>query len=164
VNVSELEQIPLSDELLNVMRKAARKAIDLREPFITPRAILLALLDDPTVGPAITNVVNRDKVLSATVDENFGVVRLIDDFLPEGEQAAMHRYDTLAFKTPDGRSSMWLNRDAYHIFTEGAQRVDERYYPKQLALGLAAEAVRAPGVLAAIRVEPGLLTDAIYKL
>lgn len=160
----ELEQIPLSDELLSVMRNAARKAIDLREPFITPRAILLALLDDAAIGPAMAGVIIRDKVLSADVEENFGVVRLVDDFLPEGEQAAMTRYDTLAFKTPDGRSSMWLNRDAYHIFIEGAQRVDDRYYPKQLALGLAAEAVRSPGILAAIRVEPGLLTDAIYKL
>jgi hypothetical protein len=162
--VPDLEQIPLSDELLNVMRNAARKAIDLREPFITPRAILLALLEDPAIGPGIEGVVNREKVLGAKVDENFGVVRLVDDFLPEGEQAAMARYDTLAFKTPDGRTSMWLNRDAYHIFIEGAQRADDRYYPKQLALGLAAEAVRAPGVLAAIRVEPGILADAIYKL
>ncbi len=162
--MSELEQIPLSDELLIVMRRAARKAIELREPFITPRALLLSLLDDPSVGTAMAAVVNREKVLAANVDENFGVVRLIDDFLPDGEQPAMTRYDTLAFKTPDGRSSMWLNRDAYHIFIEGAQRVEDRYYPKQLALGIAAEAVRAPGVLAAIRVEPGILVDAIYKL
>jgi hypothetical protein len=162
--VPELEQIPLSDELLTVMRRAARNAIDLREPFITPRAILLSLLDDPQIGPAMGGVVNREKVLAASLDENFGVVRLIDDFLPDGEQAAMTRYDTLAFKTPDGRSSMWLNRDAYHIFIEGAQRVEDRYYPKQLALGVAAEAVRAPGVLAAIRVEPGLLVEAIYKM
>lgn len=162
--MSELEQIPLSDELLIVMRRAARKAIELREPFITPRALLLSLLDDPSVGTAMAAVVNREKVLTANVDENFGVVRLIDDFLPDGEQPAMTRYDTLAFKTPDGRSSMWLNRDAYHIFIEGAQRVEDRYYPKQLALGIAAEAVRAPGVLAAIRVEPGILVDAIYKL
>lgn len=160
----DLEQIPLSDELFAVMRNAARKAIDLREPFITPRGILLALLEDPVIGSGINDVVNREKVLAAKVDENFGVVRLVDDFLPDGEQAAMTRYDTLAFKTPDGRASMWLSRDAYHIFIEGAQRADDRYSPKHLALGLAAEAVRAPGVLAAIRVEPGILADAIYKL
>lgn len=162
--MSDLEQVPLSGELLAVMRRAARKAVELREPFITPRAILLSLLDDQSIGPALANVVNREKVLAAKVDENFGVVRLIDDFLPEGEQPAITRFDTLAFKTPDGRTSMWLNRDAYHIFIEGAQRVDDRYFPKQLALGLAAEAVRAPGILAAIRVEPGFLADAIYKM
>lgn len=160
----ELEQVPLTAELLGVMRRAAKKAIDLKEPFITPRAILLSLLDDPGIGPAIGGVVNRDRVLGAQVGENTGMTRLLEDHMENGEQPAMARYDTIAFKTPDGRTSMWLNKDAYNIFIEGAQRVDERYYPKHLALGLAAQAIHAPGVLAAIRVEPGVLADAIYKL
>jgi hypothetical protein len=160
----EMEQVPITAELLDVMRRAARKAIDLKEPFITPRAILLSLLDDPGVGPAIAGVVNRDKVLGAEVSENPGMTRLIEDRMENGEQPAMARYDTLAFKTPDGRSSMWLNKDAYTIFVEGAQRVDDRYHPKHLALGLAAQAIHAPGLLTAIRVEPGVLADAIYKL
>lgn len=160
----EMEQVPLTAELLGVMRRAARKAIDLKEPFITPRSILLSLLEDPGIGPALAGVVNRDKVLSAEVGESAGMTRLIEERMENGEQPAMTRYDTLAFKTPDGRTSMWLNKDAYNIFIEGAQRVDDRYYPKHLALGLAAEAIQAPGVLAAIRVEPGVLADAIYKL
>ncbi len=160
----DMEQIPLTAELLGVMRRAARTAIDLKEPFITPRALLLSLLEDPGVGPAISGVVNRDKVLGAEVGESAGMTRLIEERMENGEQPAMARYDTLAFKTPDGRASMWLNKDAYNIFVEGAQRVDERYYPKHLALGLAAQAIQAPGVLAAIRVEPGFLADAIYKL
>lgn len=162
--MAELEQIALSEELLGVMRNAARKAQELREPFITPRALLLALLDDPGIGPAIAGVVNREKVLSADLDENFGTVRAIEEFFPEGEQPAITRYDTLAFKTPDSRASMWLTREALRIFVEGALRTGEQYYPKQLALGFAAEAVHSPGVLAAIRVEPGFLADAIYKL
>jgi hypothetical protein len=160
----EMEQVPLTAELLDVMRRAARKAIDLKEPFITPRAILLSLLDDPAVGPAIAGVVNRDKVLGVEVIESPGMTRLIEERMENGEQPAMARYDTLAFKTPDGRSSVWLNKDAYTIFIEGAQRVDDRYYPKHLALGLAAQAIHAPGLLTAIRVEPGVLADAIYKL
>jgi hypothetical protein len=160
----DLEQVPLTPELLGVMRRAAQRAIDLKEQFITPRAILLALLEDPGIGPAIAGVVNRDKVLSAQVGDNAGITRLLEDPMPEGEQPAMARYDTIAFKTPDGRTSVWLNRDAYSIFIEGARRVQERYYPKHLALGLAAEAITAPGVLAAARVEPGVLADAIYKL
>jgi hypothetical protein len=155
--------VPLSEDLLRTMRTAAKKAIELREPFISTRAILLALLDEPVIGPALSNVVSKEKVLSAEVQENFGVVRVIEEHV-DGEQPAMTRYDTLAFKTPDGRTSMWLSREGHNIFIEGAHRVDERYYPKQLALGLAAEAVRAPGVLAAIRVEPGVLADAIFKL
>jgi hypothetical protein len=157
------EHIPISQELLQTMRGAAKIAIDLREPFITPRAILLALLEDPSVGTALGDVVSREKVLSAKVEQNFGNIRVIDDRIP-GETAAMTRYDTLAFKTPDGVASMWLSREAYNIFLEGAQRAEERYSPKQLALGLAAEAVLAPGILAAIRVEPGRLIDAIYRL
>lgn len=160
----ELEQIPLTSELLGVMRRAAKQAIDLKEPFITPRAILLSLLDDPGIGPPLAGVVNRDKVLGVQVGENTGMTRLIEERMENGEQPAMARYDTIAFKTPDGRTSVWLNKDAYHIFIEGAQRVDERYFPKHLALGIAAQAIHAPGVLAAIRVEPGVLADAIYKL
>ena len=160
----ELEQVPLTAELLGVMRRAAQKAIDLKEPFISPRAILLSLLDDPGIGPAIAGVVNRDKVLNAQVGENSGIARLLEEHMENGEQPAMARYDTIAFKTPDGRTSVWLNKDAYNIFIEGAQRVEDRYYPKQLALGVAAQAIHAPGVLAAIRVEPGVLADAIYKL
>jgi hypothetical protein len=142
------EALPLSEDLLRTMRTAAKKAIELREPHITPRAILLALLDDPAIGPALLQVVNKEKVTAAETEDDLG---------------APHD-DTLAFKTPDGRTSLWLSRDAHNIFIEGAQRVEERYYPKQLALGLAAQARLAPGILAAIRVEPGSLTDAIYKL
>jgi hypothetical protein len=160
----DLDQVPLSAELLGVMRLAARKAIELKEPFITPRAMLLSLLDDPGIGAAISSVVNREKVLAADVSENFGTTRLIEERMEHNEQPAMARYDTLAFKTPDGRTSMWLNKDAYNIFIEGALRVEDRYYPKHLALGLASQAIHAPGVLAAIRVEPGVLADAIYTL
>lgn len=142
------EAIPLSEDLLRTMRNAAKKAIELREPVITPRAMLLALLDDDGIGPALRNVVNTEKVAAAQSDENLSIA-------PE---------DTLAFKTPDGRTSVWLSREAHNIFLEGAQRVDERYCPKHLALGLAAQARQAPGILAAIRVEPGILADAIYKL
>lgn len=160
----DLEHIPLSSELLVLMRRAAQKAIELKEPFITPRAILLSLLEDPGMGPAIAAVVSRDKVAGAEVSESPGMTRLIEERMEDGEQPAMARYDTLAFKTPDGRTSMWLNKDAYTIFIEGAQRVEDRYYPKHVALGLAAQAIHAPGLLTAIRVEPGVLADAIYKL
>ena len=162
--MAELEQIALSEELLGVMRNAARKAQELRESFITPRAILLALLDDPGVGPAIAGVVNPQKVLAADVEQDATAARAIEEVLPDGEQPAITAYDTLAFKTPDSRASMWLTREALRIFIEGAHRADERYFPKHLALGFAAQAVHAPGVLAAIRVEPGFLADAIYRI
>jgi hypothetical protein len=159
----DIEYAALTTELLNVMRGAARKAIELKEPFITPRAMLLSLLDDPGVGPAIASVVSREKVRAAEIAESAGMTRLIDERM-NGEQPALTRYDTLAFKTPDGRTSMWLNKEAYSIFIEGAQRVEDAYYPKHLALGLAAQAIHAAGLLTAMRVEPGKLADAIYNL
>ena len=112
--------------------------------------MLLALLEDPQIGAAISAVVNREKVLAADGEEKSAFAHGIED--------------TLAFKTPDGSAMMWLDRDAFTIFVEGAQRVDERYFPKHLAFGLAAQAVHAPEMLAALRVEPGVFADAVYKL
>ena len=161
--MAHLDQVPLSDELLALMRKAAQKAMDLGEGFISARSILLAMLDDPGLGPPLASVVNRDKVLSAE-EAGTSALRLADDVFADGDSPSLARYDTIAFKTPDGRTNVWINREAYQIFIEGAQRVEERYLPKHLALGMAAQAVHAPGMLAAIRVEPGVLADAIYKL
>jgi len=163
--MTDLEQIPLSEELLGVMRRAAQISIDNNEAFITPRSLLLSLLEDGDVGPAIVSVVVRDKLLAIPPAESemSGLVRVAEDRLT-GEQPALVRYDTLAFKTPNGKTSVWLGKDALNIFLEGAQRVEGRFQPKHLALGFAAEAVRAPGVLAAIRVQPGALSEAVYRL
>lgn len=161
----DLEQIPLSDELLRVMRRAAELSQQNGEMFITPRSLMLALLDEPSVGPAIATVVSRDKLLALPPPEHElgGMIRLSDERLA-GEVPALVRYNTLAFKTPNGKSTLWLNKESLAIFMEGVQRAGAAYLPKHLAMGIAAEAVRAPGVLAAIRVEPGRLTDAIYRL
>lgn len=162
----EIERLRMSDALLAVMRSAAGKAVRSREPFITPRALLLALLEDDGVGPALAPVIDAERLASLApqrIDVS-GVARLPDVALDPGESPAFARYDTLAFKVPGALESAWLNKEALQIFLEGAQRADERYEPKHLALGFAAEAVRQPGVLAAIRVEPGRLADAVYAL
>ncbi len=147
----DFEHMPLTPELLGVMRRAARTSIELNEPFITARSILLALLDEPGLGSGLATVVNRQKVRDAAAGES-------------SDASSELNQPTLAFKTPDGSTSMWLGKDAYRIFIEGLQRADDRYKPKHLAFGLAAQAIHAPSVLAAIRVEPGALADAIYKL
>ncbi|HEY8314562.1 MAG TPA: hypothetical protein VIG51_10380 [Candidatus Baltobacteraceae bacterium] len=163
----DLDHLPVADRLLTVMRDSAGKTLAAKEQFITPRALLLALLDDPEVGPPLRGVVDGSKVEAmepAGIDLS-GVSRLADDRMTGDELPALVRYDTLAFKTPDGADSVWLNKDSLHIFVTGAQRAtDTRYGPKHLALGFAAEAVRQPGLLAAILSDPGALVDAIYKL
>ena len=161
--MADAGNLPLSDQLLATMRLAAQRTVDLREPFITPRTMLLALLEAPVVGPALAQVISKQKLLAATARSNFGSVRVIEEWLP-GEQPPMTRYDTLAFKTPDGRASLWLSKEALKVFLEGAKRVDERYEPRELALGLAAESVLSPGILAAIRVGPGAVYDAIKRI
>jgi hypothetical protein len=164
--MTDLDQIPLSNELLVMMRNAARHAQRLREMFITPRAILLALLDDAALGPVLEGVVDRGKIEALPPAENprQGMVRKDEKGLESGEQPPLPRYDTLAFKTPDGKSSVWLGREAAAIFKEGLQRADRSYLPKHVAFGMATEAMRSPGILAALHVEPGAVTDAIYKM
>ncbi len=159
----ESDHIALSDELLALMRAAAQKALDLHETFVTPRALLLAMLDEPSIGPRIAGVVNRRKLLDAAA-AGTDAVRLEDDVLPSTGDPALARYDTLAFKTPDSGSSVWLDPQTYQILQEGARRVDDRYLPKHAALGMAAEAVHAPGELAALGVDAGALAEALYKL
>jgi hypothetical protein len=59
---------------------------------------------------------------------------------------------------------VWLSREAFAVFVEGANRADASYLPKHLAFGLASEALRSPGVLSALHVEPGKVTDALLQL
>ncbi len=162
----QLEQIPLSEELLAVMRNSGRYCQQLREPFITARALLLALLDDERIGPALSGVVPREKLLALEpVDDGRTTAgRLPESGAAGAEKPAMPRYDTLAFKLPEGTASVWLSREAFTIFVEGANRAEQTYLPKHLAFGLAAEALRTPGVLAALHVEPGRVTDALFQL
>lgn len=161
-----LEQVPLAAELLDVMRNAARYARELHEPFITARDLLLALMDDPTIGPPLLEVIPREKLLALPGDSDprNAATRLPDVALPKGERGALPRFDTLAFKLPDGSASVWLGREAHALFIEGSNRADGRYMPKALALGIAADAVRNPGILRALKVEPGKLTDAVFAL
>ncbi len=165
-----VEQIPLSRELLALMRHASEIAAALREPFVSVRTLLLALLDDPQLGAALADALPREKLEGYALPEDAGA-RLTASRVPEphlrpGERAAMLRFNTLAFKTPDGARSVWLSREAHTVWMEGAKRVGEgeAYLPKHLAYGIAADAVRAPGVLAQLRIEPGAVTDAIFGL
>ncbi len=161
------EQIPLSSELLGLMRHAAEIAGTLREPFITVRTLLLALLDDATLGPVLAEALPREKLDQYALPEDAGT-RLTASRVPEphmrpGERAGLLRFNTLAFKTPDGTRSVWLSREAHAAWIEGARRVGEgeAYLAKHLALGITADAVRSPGIFAQMHIAPGAITDAI---
>jgi hypothetical protein len=164
------EQIFLSDEILHLMRHAAEIAGTLREPFITVRALLLALLDDAQLGEALQEAVPREKLeiyqMPAEAAKANIASRVSEPHMQDGERAAMLRFDTLAFKTPNGPKSVWLSRDAFSVWNEGAKRVEDgsRYLPKHLAFGIAADAIRTPGILAALHLSPGAINEAILKL
>lgn len=164
------EQIFLSDEILNLMRRAAEIAGTLNEPFITVRALLLALLDDPNLGEPLQEALPREKLeqyeMAAEAAKANIAARVAEPQMQAGERAAMLRFNTLAFKVPSGTKSVWLSRDAFSAWNEGAKRVEEgsRYLPKHLAFGIAADAIRAPGVLAALHLSPGAINEAILKL
>ena len=164
------EQIFLSDEILNLMRHAAELAGTVNEPFITVRAMLLALLDDPRIGPQLQDVLPREKLveyqMAAEAAKADIASRVAELQMQDGERAAMLRFNTLAFKTPNGTKSVWLSRDAFSAWNEGAKRVEDGspYMPKHLAFGIAADAVRAPGVLTALHLPQGEINEAILKL
>jgi hypothetical protein len=165
-----VEQIFLSDEILAMMRNAARLAGVLKEPFITVRTLMIALLEDPQVGPALEEVLPREKLEGYELPEDAGI-RLTASRVPEpimqnGERPALLRFNTLAFKTPDGSKSVWLSREAFQVWNEGAKRIGdgEKFLPKHIAFGIAADAIRTPGVLAALHISPGDVTDKLLKL
>lgn len=165
-----MEQIFLSDEILAMMRNAARLAGVLKEPFITVRTLMIALLEDPQVGPALEEVLPREKLEGYELPEDAGI-RLTASRVPEpimqnGERPALLRFNTLAFKTPDGSKSVWLSREAFQVWNEGAKRIGdgEKFLPKHIAFGIAADAIRTPGVLAALHISPGDVTDKLLKL
>ena len=162
----QTEQVFLSEALLGVMHTAAAIALRLGEPFITTRSLLLALMEEPRVGPALAAVISQERLeaLPAAQGPKYIAGRLPE---PEGvleDRTAMQRYDTLAFKVPGGTDSVWLSREALIVFQEGAHRAEGHYLPKHLAFGIAAQAVRTPGVLGSLNVSPGAVNDAIFTL
>jgi hypothetical protein len=165
-----VEQIFLSDDVLVFMRNAARLAGELKEPFITVRTLLIALLEDPTIGPELVELIPREKLEAYTLPED-AVTRLTakrvqEPNLRNGERPAMLRFNTLAFKMPDGTKSVWLSKEAFDVWEAAAKRVgaDQKFLPKHIALGIAADAIKAPGVLKPMGISPGDLTEALLKL
>lgn len=164
------EHIFLSEEILALMRHAVELAGKLNEPFITVRTLLLALLDDATIGASLAQALPREKLEEYTITPEAAKrllpTRIPEPNMPSGERAAMLRFSTLAFKNPDGSKSMWLSPEAMSAWNEGARRVEDgsKYLPKHLAFGVSADAVRTPGILAALHLSPGLVNEAILSI
>ncbi|HTJ25892.1 MAG TPA: Clp protease N-terminal domain-containing protein [Candidatus Limnocylindria bacterium] len=158
------EQLRLTPDLVQVMRASATHALAHGAAYVAPAHLLLSLLDDPSLGGALGAVVPADRLrraADAAHEKLPGVVELPEGELPEGGDPPFPRYDSLAFRTRDGARSLYLDRDAYHLFIEGGRRADDAYRPKHLVLGFAAQAVRDQEILGLLGGDPQRVTEAV---
>jgi len=160
------EQLMMSGEILAVMRGAVSHAVDTGSDFVAPSHLLLALLDDPTLGEVLGDYLERGKILAEAKKPKLpGLLEIPEAPLPAGESAPFKRYDTLAFRSVDGKRSMWLDRDSFKVFIEGSRRVDVgAYKPKHLTLGYIAESVKDRNLQGMLGREPSAVTTAIFEM
>jgi len=161
------DQVRLDADLLLAMRAGVTAAIEHGAEFVAPAHLLLGLLQDAQVGPAIRVLVPAEAIARAAADaaEHLpGVGEVAEPELPDGERAPFPRYDTLAFRARDGSRSLYLDDDAYHVFVEGSRRADDVYRPKHLVYGFTAEAVKDRDLLALFGSDPESVTKAVDAL
>ena len=160
------DQVLLSDELLTVLRTATTFAVEYGATFVAPSHILLALMDDSKVGPAIGEVLERGRVVAAARQPSAGAVHEVPEgTLPRGESAPFIRYDTVIFHSLDGQFQRWLNRDSFKLFNESAKRANGgRFLPKHLALGFWVVSQDDRDTRALLGAEPELFKDAVFAL
>jgi hypothetical protein len=163
----EQEHVRLSSDLVDVMRGGVSIAIANGAQFVAPPHLLLALLDDPQVGPKIAELVPKPRIDRAALDAAKKlpeVFELPEGPLPDRERPPFQRYDTLAFRSRDGARTMYLDADAYHLFLEGARRASESYRAKHLVIGFTAEAVKDRDLLAIVGSDPQGVAIAVSEL
>ncbi len=161
------EQVHLDADVLHVMRRGVTAAIEHGAEFVAPAHLLLGLLRDARVGPAIRALVPGDAIARAAADAAHklpGVGEVADEHLPPGERAPFPRYDTLAFRAADGSRTLYLDDDAYHVFVEGARRAGDVYRPQHLVYGFTAEAVKDRDLLVLFGSDPESVTKAVDAL
>jgi Clp amino terminal domain, pathogenicity island component len=161
------EQLRLGTDLVAVMRGGVSIAIEHGAQFVAPPHLLLALLDDPLVGPAIGPLVPKPRIDRAAIDAAKKlpeVYEVPEGPLPDAERPPFQRYDTLAFRARDGARTLYLDADAYHLFLEGARRAGETYHAKHLVMGFTAEAVKDRELLAIVGSDPLGVTMSVSEL
>jgi len=160
------EQLPLSQEILAVMRSAVTYAVSAGNEYVSPSHLLLALLDETTLREILGEHLERSVLLADTRRKKLpGVLEVPEAQLPEGETVPFRRYDTLAFRSTDGKRVMWLDRDAYKIFIEGARRVEiGAYKPKHIALGYVSESKKDHELVRLLGSNPQAVTTAIFEM
>lgn len=161
------EQLRLAPELLEVMRAGVAHANARAASFVAPPHLVLALLDDARIGRALSGLVVLEKVEAASAaapSKLPEVTELPEGALPDGASAPFPRYDTLAFASTDRTRTLYLDRDAYAVFVEGAHRSVGDYRPEHLVMGFAAVANKDGEIRAMLGADPQRLTEALKAL
>jgi hypothetical protein len=164
--VSE-EQLRLDADLMGVLRAGVTHAIDNGAQFVAPSHLLLGLLADPLIGPAITKLVPREKIDKAAAGPGAKPPQLVE--IPEetaaGDDAPpFARYESLAFRSTDGSHTLYLDGESYRLFIEGARRAVGVYRAKHLVYGFAAEAVKDRDLLSLFGTDPQSVSKAVEDL
>jgi hypothetical protein len=160
------DQVLLSDELLAVCRAAVTFAVEYGASFVAPSHVLLALLDDPKVGGALAEVLERGRIVAAARLPSAGAVHEVGEgVLPRGEKPPFVRYDTVVFHSSDGQYQRWFNRDSFKLFNESAKRANGgRFLPRHLALGLTVAAQDDQNVRSLLGRDPEVFKEVVYAL
>ena len=162
-----LDQLRLDSDLMNVLRAGVTHAVAHGAHFVAPPHLLLGLLADPLIGPAIAPFVPRDKVDRAAADAAAKPSQLVE--IPEepaanGDSPPFARYDSLAFRSQDGTRTLYLDGESFRLFVEGARRAVGVYRAKHLVYGFAAEAVKDRDLLSLFGTDPQSVSKAVEGL
>ena len=161
------DQLRLDADLIEVMRNGVTSALETGAEFVSPAHVMLALLADSRVGPAVAPLIPRDDVQRAAGDAHLklsDVAEIPEGALPDGEQAPFVRRDTVSFRSRDGMQTLYLDDDAFRIFLEGARRADGVYRIKHLVFAFTAEAVKERELLDLVGRDPQAVTKAVDAL
>ena len=162
------EQLRLDGDLMNVLRAGVTHAIEHGAQFVAPPHLLLGLLADPLIGPAIANVRCR-ATRSTTPPRTRPPIRRSSPTgrkkrRPSGEAPPFVRYESLAFRSQDGAHTLYLDGESYRLFIEGARRAVGVYRAKHLVYGFAAEAVKDRDLLMLFGTDPQSVSKAVEEL
>jgi hypothetical protein len=161
------DQLRLDADLIEVMRTGVTSALESGAEFVAPAHLMLGLLADSRIGPAISPLIPRGRVLEAAAQANQklpDVGEIPEGALPDGERTPFVRYDTIAFRSRDGVHSLYLDADSFRVFLEGARRASGTYRVKHLVFAFTAEAVKERELLDLVGRDPQAVTKAVDAL
>jgi hypothetical protein len=160
------EQLRLDADLMNVLRAGVTHALANGAEFVAPSHLLLGLLADPLIGPAIRKLVPRDKIDKAAADAAAKPSQLaeVPDEAQDGDAPPFARYESLAFRSQNGTRTLYLDGESFRLFIEGARRAVDVYRAKHLVYGFTAEAVKDRDLLSLFGTDPQSVTKAVEGL